>query len=58
MLRVILLAKCSSIFSVANIAMERQSRESGRYGKKLLSFQCRVEESYSTGKKGRVRHVV
>ena len=35
MLRVILLAKSSSIFSVANIEMERQRKESGRYGKKL-----------------------
>ena len=38
MLRVILLAKYSSIFSVANIAMERQWKESGHTEKSFEVF--------------------
>ena len=49
-----LLAKCSSIFSVANIAMERQRKESGRYGKKALKFSVssRGELFYRQKKEG------
>ena len=52
MLRVILLA---SIFSVANIAMERQRKESGRYGKKALKFSVssRGELFYRQKRKGK-----
>ena len=54
MLRVILLAKCSSIFSVANIAMERKGKKADDTEKALkFSVSSRGELFYRQKRKGK-----